>query len=616
MKIAVVGGNLLGCATTLNLALIAEHDSKKGASSNAVVQSVVLYERESTLGGATFRSVPLTKPGNDEESTVVAEVGRNSVVTLCPGSFLLDLIHAANDERNTLETPFGPFRVPGDETVRRGRRNAVKIDYRWRNGGDRKAVRSFGAWDWDSDTYTLIYSGFPLLDRVADLLGNALLRIPFLVLAYYAFMNIFEIEDMISRGISLMSPVFLFMIAIVGPQAVFRRGLKNGAFWNATISLMVKHNLTVGIARGAVLGFVKQIATNNSKNASTCSLTLYHLLARSEFLQLVQMSAADFCSKFKFQEEYTKQYIEPVVKMAYPGFGVENVNMLAAQLALMDGDYSNMDMSDSYARLLPSNRALCPALVEAAAANVDVETYTSTTVKKIEFVATKNKYLVHSSGASGTIVEEVDGIVLCASAHDSGIEFSLANDITLDEVLGESPRSDEVQRSLVASSSSHVAVVRGVLNPTFFGFRSEAQVPDVVQTMQCESFSRFERLIAPSKDGKTLGAYTIRCGADFQSGGLFAEMFESGAEILHYEALPAPKQTICPIPANVAVDEEAPLLVLGKRLVYAAAADRLAQNPEMDAMSALNAASLFSFAVDWADSIPEEEEDGEPTDDD
>ena len=93
--------------------------------------------------------------------------------------------------------------------------------------------------------------------------------------------------------------------------------------------------------------------------------------------------------------------------------------------------------------------------------------------------------------------------------------------------------------------------------------------------------------------------YVMNGSKKFVSEKVVEEMFEDPAKVVHYEKVALTFYWARPVAQGITVNDSMPPLVLETRFAYAAAARAVATHPEMDAMAALNAASLFSRAVNW-----------------
>ena len=584
----MIGGNLLGCATTLNLALVQEHDERKFGVSPEF--DVTVFERGSTLGGEDLQSVCI------EECNV--EVGRYRTLPLVPGSYLADLVGAANGERGTVTILGKPRCIPGANCVKRGKPESVKVVKPWAKGTYNRQVRTFGALDWESDSYDLEHGGWPLVDMIRNVFQHDGWRWIFVVGFIWAVKRLSVLSDHGERAKALILAATMFGFSLLTPRRIIEMWHAQYTFWATTLSLILKHGLTAGISRGSVLGFFKLISDNNSKNRATCASSVGKLLAKTGLEPYFRGTGEDYTLKFKYNRSFVERYLAPVVALDYQGKSMEDINALACQLALLSGDFPNSDVAERLAQIVPSNATLCGALIEAAKANITVHVSLNTKICNITFDDGEQLYTL---AGGNSLLAQFEAVVLCESPKDGEIIIDSPYGLPVAELLGydrDLVLDEHTGLPAVTSASSHLAVVRGTASPSFFRFTHEKRIPDLVQVVNNEVFARFERVREISN--KSAGIYVVHCSAQFKSSGLFDEMFDEGAVLEYFEPR-VPSLLPCgPVNDGASPDSVSPHVVLGHRFVYAAAAWRLARHPEMVAMAAMNAASMFSYAVKWA----------------
>lgn len=619
-KIAVIGGNLLGCATTLDLALVEEHDRRVFANS-AETFSITLFERANRLGGNGFKSVRI-------DDDLCVEVGSYRTLPLPSGTYLTDLVNAANDGLGTLS--IGPRRiaVPGANYARRGKSDAAKVVQPWEKGTYRRVVRSFAAWDWEHDAYHMIHEGWFSLDLLCRVLDHAIWRNVALAGVLWSITKLNKTSGTRQRSLMLAQVIVLILVFIFSPRRVVSMWQKNYTFWGTTFSMLWKHGMTPGVARGSTLGFVKHLSDMNTKNVATCAISIGSLMNRTALESYLRGSGEDYVRLFKYNRNYVRQYMSPVVGWHYAGAKLSEINSLASHLTMLDADFSNSDVATRFSTIAPDNATLCTALLDAAKASMTVNTMLETPVTRIVFDEQTKRYKVlYGNGESDLF----DGIVLCASPKEGELDIDIPLGTQMSDLLGydrdtlaaERYAAQEAeylasQRTVVEnddevpvapSACSHFAVVVGKAKPQFFRLTSEKRIPDLVQMTFAPGVSRFERIREVTAESP--GVYTVLCGSQFESEGLFAEMFEEGAELKYFEEVPKSMYNHSPVPRNKATDECFPYIVLGNMFIYAAATDKLAKHPEMDAISAVNAASLFSSAVQWTETDENEKDEEE-----
>lgn len=607
-NIAVIGANLLGCATTLDLALIEEHDRRVFADS-ADTFSVTVFERKNRLGGNGFKSVQI-------DNDLCVEVGSYRTLPLLSGTFLTDLVNVANDGLGTLSVGVCRIPIPGSSYARRGKSGAAKVVQPWAHGTYGRVVRSFAAWDWNRDAYHMIHEGWPLLDLVCRVLDNAIWRSLALAAMLWSIRKLDTTSGLVQRSFMLAQVVFFFLVLVFSPKNIVATWQRNYTFWGTTIPSLWKYGITAAISRGSTIGFIKHLGDMNKKNVATCSISISSLIAKTGLEPYLKGSGDDYVRLFKYNREFVRQYISPVVGWHYAGAKLSDVSSLASHFAMLDADFSDSDVSKRLSTIAPDNATLCTALLDAAKTSLSVDVRLETPVHRIVFDESTKKYTVsHGDGGSDLF----DGIVLCASPKDGELDIDTPVGTHLSDLLGYGRDALAAQGNVVQeaeymasqgmvgerdgeapvapSSCSHFAVVLGKAKPEFFRLTTEKRIPDLVQLTFAPGVSRFERVREVTAD--RAGVYTVLCGPQFESGGLLGEMFEEGAELKYFEEMPRSMYSHRPVPADKGVDECFPYIVLGNMFIYSAATDNLVKHPEMDAISAVNAASLFSKAVQW-----------------
>lgn len=428
----------------------------------------------------------------------------------------------------------------------------------------------------------------------------------------------------VSRAVTLVQMVTMLFLTLLSPRHAVAIWQRQYSFWFTTISLLFKHGITPAISRGSSIAFIDLLVDINAKNRATCSISLDSLLVRTGLLPYVQTSAADYATSFKFDPAFVRRYLEPPIASANAGLSMRNISSLAAHFAMLDADFANSDVDVRLSTVLPNNAAMCPAFIDAARATMQVDVKLQCPVVDVSYDRELGEYVITCENGDRHCF---DGIALCASPKVGEMTISTPVGDDLAELLGyhphvagktDAPEEGQEEGQEVSAvrkeACSHIAVVVGHVNASYFRFSSQMNVPDLVQMSDAPSWSRFERI---REEGEEAGVYRVICGADFLSSGLFAEMFQGGAEVRYYQPLSQNVYSPRVIPQNAAMDNTVPRLVLGDRFIYAAATRRLAKHPEMDALSAVNTASLFSRAVHWAsnEEEEEEEEEGEGNDD-
>lgn len=590
MRIAVIGGGLLGCATAADIAIVEEVDKNRGRSTEK--HNVTMFCKEAELGGEDFRSVRV--------DNVYVETGRYRTLPKVLGSYLSDLVELANGDVNTISILGRRFRVPCGTRVRRGKVGAAPIEQLFAKGSYGRMIRSAVVWDFANDKYAPVHKGWSLLDILQRVLKNEIWRAVAVGGFLWTLRRLDATEGMLRRGIALISVFLMLVLVVVSPAGVVGLWQRTYSFWGTTIPQLITHGMTAGIARGGTEGFVKAMSENNTKNRATCAPSLGALLLRTGLGAYVRGSGEDYTGKFKYNASYVERYIAPHVDCEYAPAEFNSVNSLACQLAMYDADYSNSDAHTRICRVSPSNLAVCGALLDAARSTTPVEVCVSTTIKHIAYDESKCEYtLKTSTGAE----HKFDGVVLAECPAPGELELD-----SVDDELFNYDVDVDVDVEQQSNNASHIAVVKGAASTSFFKYADEKFIPDVITVLGCEHFARVERVREQ--------LYVVHCAADFVRDGVVAQMFEESHKVLTFERRAVRRYSASPVSLDKKLDDALPPFVLGNRFIYAAAIHAVASHPELDAMAAANAASLFSNAVSWetADNDPEEDEDDSDAD--
>lgn len=579
MRVAVIGGNLLGCATVANLALVSELDAAAGRESD---YDVTLFASESSLGAPDFRSV--------EVDGLRVETGRCLTLPLPPNTFLSDLVALARGTAGHFTILGRHLKIPGDNRVARGNPRSCSVAHPWGSGTGNQVVRSSALLDGEADRYVSRHAGFRALDVLHKVLRHPIWRALAWAALAWAAGRVRGAEGPLARGRALAAAVFIFGLALLSPAGVAALVQRFCAFWSGALALVLAHGLPAAIWRGSMEGFFKGLKEANARNRATVAPSIGTLLGRTGLAELAASSISNYITRFQYEPPFVTALLAPGVADAYPSQPREGVNALAMFFALTGEDTSNSDIVARREALSPDNAALCPALVEAARVTTPVDVRLETKVASIKLAAGDGtRYIVSPVGGRP---EEFDAVILCESPDPSSFAVHTAHGGDVAAVL---KYADPTPAAY--GPATHLVVVRGVARASFFQFASEADVPDRVQASGAR-FAVFERLRAPARDAD--GVYRVICGDGLESSGLLAEMFEAGAEVVFCERRAETPYQIGPLGGpGKDVDDEAPPVVLGTRFLYAAAGRRVAVHPEMDAMCARNAASLLARLVNW-----------------
>lgn len=550
------------------------------------------------------------------------EVGTYRTLPLIPGTHLSHLVNVANDTIATFSLFGRRLPIPGSTATRRGRPNSLPIHSIWNAGTYNRVVRSFITLDCHNASFHLKHSGWKLLDLLHTLLSNNIWRS--LALAFL-LSNIHALRDdigVMNRAIGVIRVVIALLLVILSPKRMVAIWQTQHTFWATTLTMLWTYGITPAISRGAVVGFAKHISDMQAKNAASFCASVGELTRRCGLNAYLRGTGADYTRMFKYNAKFVNRFIAPVIAHENHGAKLSEVSSLAANFAMLDADPMNQDACTRLASLKPNNAALCHALVECARATMEVNVRFQQSVTEIITKCDGQTYdILLEDGTTGTF----DGVILCISPREGEFVISTENHVNLSQLLGyESDAKATEQFSeqesayrashnlgedadvspVLTTSCSHVAVVVGRLKASYFHFGDEQHVPDFTQLVNASGVSRVERVREWTLE--RAGVYIVTCGETFTTDGSVEEMFEHNgegdqhADVLYYGIVSRKGFSHSALPEAAGVDDCTPPIVLGPKFVNASALECLAKHPEVDAIAAVNAASLFSRVVTWS----------------
>lgn len=605
MKIAVIGGNLLGCATVLNLALVEENDHQQGHSD--VKFSVTLFEQTDRLGGNSFKSHVV-------DGDLHVEVGTYRTISPISGTHLNDLILAANGQSGKIPIL---SRYLGSTVSRhkggRQRANEIRTKSAWTSGTCGRVVRTFGIYDSQGDEYWMGHGGFPILNLVHRILNHSIWRSVAFGLTLSAYKALGRTRGHWQRALAVVNVLLFLFVFVQSPRVVVASWQRQLAFWYTTLGMMVTFGITAPIIRGSVLGVIRMLKEANESNVGTVCTTTETLMSRLGLKEHVRSTGREFINMFKLNKEFARKLVEPYVRLSNNGRGLDEISSLGVHLALIDGDHVNSDAESRLRTVVPNNASLCDVLIARAKDRMSTDVRLRSAVTRIQFDETVDKYTVTVADGS---TEAFDGIVLAASgcsSQSNELEIISENGSDLSDMLRCARFSNEgddeeeevpgrVERSESSNADdpwSHIAIVKGNVWAGYFRYSCESEVPDCVLVTNSATVSMIERVRETTAE--RMGVYVVRCSSDFKENeGTFEEMFVEGSEIVHFERVASVSYDTRAFREGESVDEVGPSMILGRRFVYAAAIERMGKHAELDAISAGNAASLFSKKVRWS----------------
>eukprot|EP00172_Hildenbrandia_rubra_P001134 Plantae.Rhodophyta-Hildenbrandia_rubra.ctg16979.p1 GENE.Plantae.Rhodophyta-Hildenbrandia_rubra.ctg16979~~Plantae.Rhodophyta-Hildenbrandia_rubra.ctg16979.p1 ORF type:complete len:614 (-),score=76.43 Plantae.Rhodophyta-Hildenbrandia_rubra.ctg16979:252-2093(-) len=601
MKIAIIGGDLLGCASAYNLARVFKHDLAKHEKNPAAISEpstfdITLFEKQSKLGGSQFQSIKVEDAENNDREV---EIGSVLTIANCPGSYVEDAITTVNGPEPRWWRKLLRKKTAPPQSRR------LEVLHPWEAGACGEAVRSFAVFDWVKDNYLLLYCGWSIADWLERLAAYRIVRTVILNALWWQLYKVVVEEDPYMKVKRLLFCLAFFAVFMYTPSKVVKKYHRDAAFWGSTFSQMWSHGISVGVFRGTVLGLHKHIALMQNKNAATASVVLATLLERTGLKNYVISSANQFFERFKFTSPFTHLNVKGPVESQYVGEWGE-INSLAALLCLQRANFTDSDARQRIVTLGPNNESLCEALLEVCNECCDLSTELSTRITEICELGDQGSTNNESPSFRYRLISstddeyEFDGVIVCAKLDPSEFTFSGFQSASIRTLLGLSDFTDDA-KDKGESAYSHLAIVSGALSPSFFRYTQGKYVPDVVLFLHCPQVSFVERLFRGSapvsvtkEQAQNWFVYRVVCNANFRSES-FSQVFCNESKILHYGERKRRRSAL------VLSEEEQKhhSLVLGTRFINVAAARRVAHDVEWDLMNAANGATLFSVTVQW-----------------
>ncbi|KAK1864999.1 hypothetical protein I4F81_007535 [Pyropia yezoensis] len=372
MKVAIIGGNLLGCATAAHARRRLDESAAAAAAAEAASAAVraaaaapppasvsspvpavtfTLFERAPALGGAHFRTTPaagvtvetgrttdlatqaphlralLSLAGLDDQP-LWRRLAARAVAAwrrLAAGGGVAGAGGAAAVPPSAAAAPTPPVRrVPlwteGVDAVTGrsasyggGRRGAPSA------GGRGGRLRTFGVWDWATDAYVVSHGGARLLAAARPVLGSALPRLAATAAVGMAAQRVRDAPTATLRaawGAVTAAAAWTSAVGLLPAVDAVERSVMTVA---ANVGGMVRHGMVAPLSRGALRGFCVQLTTGAADaTASTVRRTrLPDLLAFHALDRYTAMTAGEMWAKFGLSAPFMDAVHLPFARAAY-----------------------------------------------------------------------------------------------------------------------------------------------------------------------------------------------------------------------------------------------------------------------------------------------------------
>lgn len=566
MKVAVVGGNFLGCSTAHYLRKVLD-ERRKSADHNDPMPSdeIVIFEKLSVLGGNKFST---DKAGGIEVLTGTA-AGSDTSTSPMFSALLKDA---------GIELPL------------------------------RRAPSDWAIFDWDRDQYRLTCLPSRILNAVA---ASALLRFllhVFCVSSTAFFARMFqqgEFQNFLWRYTDVhttMVGAWMAFLVLAGFGLVPLRILAemyNRMIMASLVKLAArfKYGASLDMAREVVSAFAEHLQTIHENDSSESSITIGHLVARCGLNRYVSKSASERLESFHISEAFRNDILAPVLATKYKEsrFRPNHIaNSVVSLLELMTSAPVPA-MVRGMVRQLSVNqtKTLCPELLSAARASLQVCTEVVGVCSDDE---SPNKYVVCVRTAQGESKKHgFDAVILAATVDAStfnakDVVENLAEDLaqTVDNPAHAAMEADgSTSRLRQRNTAACMSLVVGDLQAAYFSRRTASSVATrnyVVNSVDCSEVVR----VAPR-------VYLVISADKLdEKSELVSNLFDSVDHIKSWERSPG-RYIASPIRTRDGPD--VPAIVIASRFLNAAAIDRIGDHVELDCLAARNAASFFKEGV-------------------
>lgn len=559
MKVAIVGANLLGSATALYTRrnLDANHADDQNHS---VEDEIVVFEKRSHAGGNKFVVI------DNGQAQVTAGSASDVDVNSAPA-----LLQLMKDAHISL-----PETRPSPE---------------------------WALFDWEADSYKLSQMHSRIIAHVCNSTRLLLtLQVFLLSSSWYLYRKMdargldafvttdsygerylnypvilwFSIITMLLYGIVPIKYVlhlynhlfFIFSVRIIG-------GINYGGHSISMVEMLVKQmkqHITVVIEQDS---------------ASSC-VTLSHLLSACGMAKYAKKSIAEHVNIYNIHQSLLDHTVSPSLAHIYANSQVKansDTNSLAALLCMLSScpipTYLRSRATYLDAR---ETRQLCPSIIQAANAKLRL----GIEVTSLDVHAIKQWRLHGISDGKRIDLGVFDAVVIAAAIDPRTFSTDVTNNLDISLCL--TPRTNGHCSSSGVNVAKFTSLIKGNIRALYVARASPdalATRTTILNSVNCSKIIRVQNdnwcissSEAPTKDPNVVSS-----------------TFEHMEDVVILER--APRAYGC-TPLREAGGRDEPELILGRRLLYAACIDRVANDVNLDILSARNASSLFRNGVaDW-----------------
>lgn len=591
MRVAVVGANLLGSATAFYVrrALDANRaDLAAAAPTDAAENS---ENSDSNNASMSKRKAKPQEPDADEIVVFerLSRAGGNKYVTL-----ELDDVSVPAGTASGMDVAASPALA----TLLKDAELAMPPP---------RPVREWTIFDWDKDEYKLGQVHSRVCAAVIRSVALSLLIQLFALLSAGFFARLFMERGFLMafvrvkrHGNGYIRVLFIIWFAftallgggIIPIHWVMR--VYDWIFFRSAIN--VTGGMTYGGHSMSVLGeLVAQIKEHLEivleRDAASSCVTTGHLLSACGMGKYAKASVPEFVGKFQILQSALDDCVSPGLAQTYCHSACTagaNTNALAMLFNMLircpvptsfraGGRYFDTEQT----------KVLCPQLLKAADAQlrfgVDVRSVTQVSKNQYELTGADS-----SAGKRIASLGKFDAVVLAAVIDPSRFTTD-ATDDPLDQALALDPSLSGMPAGEVhlVNTARYVSLVKGELKPEFFKKSHASSVATHVTVLNSVNCSEVLRV--------SDNVYRISSGEDPEKGtSSLSTIFKDTSKMVSLERA---KRPYYPAPIRNISGAGSPGFILGTRFLNAACIDRVANDPNLDVLSARNTASFFRDGV-------------------
>ncbi len=361
------------------------------------------------------------------------------------------------------------------------------------------------------------------------------------------------------------------------------------------LSAKFKYGTAMDMARECATQMQEHLQVVDENDSCNSGISVGHLLSRCGLAKYVRASASEQLEKFHVSEKFRNTFLTPGMAYAYmesrfrPG---PVANALATLLEIMSRCPVPTSLRARKTELtVNQTKTICPKLVSAARARLQVCSEVLGIVKSAD-----DKYGLNLPSKNGRVVQRdgFDAVILAANVNSGTFEaVEVAPDFVVDLAQTkkgvEAIESEAVQSVVRRRNTAKVmSLVMGELNPDYFLKSKTDDVADnsyILNSVDCSEVKR-----VGERCWRVVAAEELSVEGMEKKQGLTSRLFKKVERAL---VVNRHQRQYVATPIRDLNGGETPAIILGRRIINAAAVDRVANHVEVDCLAARNAASLL-----------------------